>query len=121
MVCQGPFSTLPRCRFLFTRRLPALHHKVCFGGRGGEPPNSGAFFLTGLSRHKRLCLWPALSPVRAQRVAVCPRLAPGGGNRERGGSNSLLPPAGFFLPPLPPSPMGFTIFPVRPTPPPRAG
>jgi hypothetical protein len=62
-------------------------------GKGGRSPNQEVFFLTGLSRNKRLCFWPVLSPARAQRVAVCPRLAPGGGNGKGGESNSLLPQA----------------------------
>src|SRR6266542_5938178 len=74
--CRGKRKPLPTAR-----------------GKGGAAPNQEVFFLTGLSRNKRLCFWPALSPARAQRVAVCPRLAPGGGNGKGGESNSLLPQA----------------------------
>src|SRR6266852_9569240 len=88
------------------------------GAALGAAPNQGVFFLTGLSRNKRLCFWPALSPARAQRVAVCPRLAPGGGNGKGGESNSWLPQADFFAPPAPSSPRGATIFPGHRTAPP---
>ena len=69
--------------------------------QGGRSPNQEVFFLTGLSRNKRLCFWPVLSPARAQRVAVCPRLAPGGGNGKGGESNSLLPQANSAGPLVP--------------------
>ena len=116
----GPVANKSRCPVLFTHDLSALQHKVLGGGEGARAPRSGAQFLTGLSRHKRLCFWPALSPARAQRVAVCPRLAPGGGNGKGGDSNSLLPQAIFFTPPAPSSPMNVMVFRGRRTAPPCA-
>jgi hypothetical protein len=86
-VSQGKSS------FCRGKRKPPPTARGKGGAALGAAPNQEVFFLTGLSRNKRLCFWPALSPARAQRVAVCPRLAPGGGNGKGGESNSLLPQA----------------------------